>query len=299
MIESEPLVSISCITYNHISYIRQCLDGFILQKTSFSFEVLIHDDASTDGTTDVIREYERIYPHIIKPIYEKENQWVKGKRGSIVFNYPRAKGKYIALCEGDDYWTDPLKLQKQVDLMETYTNYSLCFHATNCVRADDVNIVYNIIRKNKSDFNVCDLILGGGGFMSTNSMLFPAKYIDDMPKWVSECPVGDLPLMLLLGTKGNVVYIDEIMSSYRVGAGGYTSTIGTNPNKIRKHYNAIFSMFDDFDKWSDFHYHDAVVQRKKKLHRQYYVELLMCSMKRLLGENLYFKLHAAYKRIRL
>ena len=106
----ETLVSISCITYNQAHFIRQCLDGFLMQKTTFSFEVLIHDDASTDGTTEIIREYESKYPEIIKPLYEKENQWTKGRRGSAVFNYPRAKGKYIALCEGDDYWIDPLKL---------------------------------------------------------------------------------------------------------------------------------------------------------------------------------------------
>ena len=97
----------------------QCLDGFMMQQTNFAFEVLIHDDASTDGTTEIIKEYEAKYPEIIKPIYEEENQWVKGRRGSAVFNFPRAKGKYIAMCEGDDYWTDPLKLQKQVDFLES------------------------------------------------------------------------------------------------------------------------------------------------------------------------------------
>ena len=112
------MVSICCITYNHAPFIRQCLDGFIMQKTDFAFEVLIHDDASTDGTEEIIREYEARYPEIIKPLYEVENQWIKGRRGSKVFNFPRAQGKYIALCEGDDYWTDPFKLQKQVDFGE-------------------------------------------------------------------------------------------------------------------------------------------------------------------------------------
>ena len=121
------LVSISCITYNHAPYIRQCLDGFLMQKTDFAFEVLIHDDCSTDGTTDIIKEYEAKYPNIIKPLYEEENQWIKGRRGSGVFNFPRAQGKYIAMCEGDDYWIDPLKLQKQVDFMEANPNYSMCF----------------------------------------------------------------------------------------------------------------------------------------------------------------------------
>lgn len=127
-VDNPIVVSISCITYNHAPYIRQCLDGFLMQKTNFAFEVLIHDDASTDGTTEIIKEYEAKYPDIIKPIYEEENQWVKGRRGSAVFNFPRAKGKYIALCEGDDYWTDPQKLQKQVDFLEQNQEFVLCVH---------------------------------------------------------------------------------------------------------------------------------------------------------------------------
>lgn len=122
------LVSICCITYNHERFIRQCLDGFLMQKTGFEFEILIHDDASTDGTAHIIREYEQKYPDIIKPIYQNENQYSKGIPISITYNFPRAKGKYIALCEGDDYWTDPCKLQKQVDFLEHNPEYSICCH---------------------------------------------------------------------------------------------------------------------------------------------------------------------------
>ena len=126
-----PLVSISCSAYNHASYIRQCLDGFMMQKCNFIFEVLIHDDASTDETADIIREYEAKYPNIIKPIYQTENQYQNGRGIMRRFNYPRAKGKYIALCEGDDYWTDPNKLQRQVDFLEANPEYSITSHRFN------------------------------------------------------------------------------------------------------------------------------------------------------------------------
>ena len=109
-----PLLSICCVTYNHKKYIRQCLDSFLMQKTNFKFEIIIHDDASTDGTADIIKEYYEKYPDIIKPIFQTENQFSQGKSISKTFIYPRIKGKYVALCEGDDYWTDPYKLQKQV-----------------------------------------------------------------------------------------------------------------------------------------------------------------------------------------
>ena len=131
MDKSIPVVSICCVAYNHVHFIRQCLDGFVMQKTNFPFEVLIHDDASTDGTQDIIREYEAKYPDIIKPIYQKENQYSKGVRVSLVYNYSRVRGKYVALCEGDDYWTDPYKLQKQVDFLEAHPDYVMCSHQFN------------------------------------------------------------------------------------------------------------------------------------------------------------------------
>ncbi|MDR1624471.1 MAG: glycosyltransferase [Tannerellaceae bacterium] len=118
------LVSISCVTYNHKAYIRDCIDGFLMQKTNFRFEILIHDDASTDGTAGIIREYERKYPDLIKPIYQVENQYSQGINPGRI-NSNRATGKYIAYCEGDDYWTDPLKLQKQVDFLENNPEYGL------------------------------------------------------------------------------------------------------------------------------------------------------------------------------
>ena len=159
-----PLVSICCITYNHEPYIVQTLDGFLMQKTSFPFEVLVHDDASTDRTTDIIREYEKKFPKIIKPIYQKENQYSKGNRAILAsFIYPRAKGKYIALCEGDDYWIDENKLQIQVDFLESNTEYGMCY--TN----------FNIYYQNKKKFEY-DLF-------TTQSEKFLKQY-DSLEQWI-------------------------------------------------------------------------------------------------------------------
>ncbi|MBP5664413.1 MAG: glycosyltransferase [Bacteroidales bacterium] len=129
MADHTPLVSICCATYNQVKYVRQCLDGFLKQETNFPFEVLVHDDASTDGTADIIREYASKYPDIFLPILQTENQYQKGnKKITASFNIPRARGKYIAICEGDDFWTDPKKLQKQVDFLEANPEYSLYCH---------------------------------------------------------------------------------------------------------------------------------------------------------------------------
>lgn len=124
-----PLVSVCCLTYNHEQYIKQCLDGILMQKTNFPFEVLIHDDASQDGTQRVIKEYEKSNPDIICPFFQTNNQYSLGKGFvGLGIMFTNARGKYIALCEGDDYWTDPMKLQKQVDFLESHPEYSMCFH---------------------------------------------------------------------------------------------------------------------------------------------------------------------------
>ena len=122
------MVTIRCAVYNHEQYIRKCLEGFVMQKTNFKFEAIVHDDVSTDGSVAIIKEYAEKYPDIIKPIFEKENQYSKhdGSLGRIMDE--NSHGKYIAFCEGDDYWTDPLKLQKQIDFLESHPDYSLCFH---------------------------------------------------------------------------------------------------------------------------------------------------------------------------
>lgn len=126
--DREVMVSIKCLTYNHEPYIRQCLEGFVKQKTNFRFEAIVHDDASTDKTAEIVKEYAEKYPSIIKPIFEVENQYSKrdGTLTKIVNAHMR--GKYVAMCEGDDYWTDPLKLQKQVDFMEANEEYAICCH---------------------------------------------------------------------------------------------------------------------------------------------------------------------------
>lgn len=136
------MVSVCCLSYNHENYIRQCLDGIVMQQTSFRFEVLVHDDASTDKSQQIILEYAQKYPDIIKPILQKENQFRKGKGILGPFLCPKCTGKYVAFCECDDYWTDPLKLQKQVDFLEAHKEYIFCCHRFSIYEQN-----YNLYRK--------------------------------------------------------------------------------------------------------------------------------------------------------
>lgn len=137
------MVSIHCLVYNHAPYLRQCLDGFVMQKTNFRFEAIVHDDCSPDNSADIIREYAEKYPDIIKPIYETENQHSKHDGSLRRIMFERLTGKYIAMCEGDDYWIDHYKLQKQVDFLENnpdyvmcYTNFNLFYEETNKMEHD-------------------------------------------------------------------------------------------------------------------------------------------------------------------
>jgi glycosyltransferase involved in cell wall biosynthesis len=168
-----PLVSIICNTYNHQHYIASAIESFLKQITDFPIEILIHDDASTDRTPEIIRNYENRFPNIIKPIYQKINQYSKEIRINPEFNYPRTKGIYIALCEGDDYWSDPFKLQVQVEHMVSNPETSVCVHASSVVKSSTGKIV-DFKRPSTSNryFSTDEIITGGGGLFATNSMLF-------------------------------------------------------------------------------------------------------------------------------
>ena len=226
------LVSIVCLTYNHAPYIRQCLDGFLMQKCDFDFEVLIHDDASTDGTSDIIREYAKNYPHIVKPIFQTENQFTKGLQGvNMRFKFPRAKGKYIAMCEGDDYWTNPLKLKIQVDYLEENSDHVLSFHNVKVVDKSDKIIVNDRLTVND------DVSYPGEAmntvFMPTLSLVFRNHIIDykNFPKVFN----GDAYLLGLLSPHGKARYHGFFGANYRMHTGG----IYSGSSIIKNHLKSI------------------------------------------------------------
>ncbi len=214
-----PLVSICCIAYNQEKYIRETLDGFLKQKTSFPFEVLIHDDASTDRTADIIREYAAKYPGIIKPICQTENQHSKGIPVGITFNYPRAQGKYIALCEGDDFWTDPLKLQKQFDFMEAHPEYALCCSDASKL-IEESGITYtNKLSPTSRELTYRELngdvhVITATIFMRRDCVNACYQTIPKLKKrkWL----MGDLPLVLYMAANHKIYYMADSLACYRI-----------------------------------------------------------------------------------
>jgi glycosyltransferase involved in cell wall biosynthesis len=215
-----PLVSICSIAYNHEKYIGEALDNFLMQETDFPFEILIHDDYSIDKTADIIRVYEKKYPNIIKPIYQTENQYSKGILMNPTFNFPRAKGDYIAMCEGDDYWNDPLKLQKQVDFLEANNEYACCFHDSVMIDQNGL-VLHQSLLGNAKDYSEMEL-LSTNVFITTHSVMF--RNVVVYPEELKEAPFGDMVLWHLLGFHGKAKYMSSIeKAAYRRHDGGVWS----------------------------------------------------------------------------
>lgn len=218
---NELKVSISCITFNHEKYIRDALDSFLMQKVNFKYEILIHDDASSDRTQEIVKEYESKYPEIIKPIYQVENKYTKGERIAYKYNVSRAKGEYIAFCEGDDYWSDPNKLQIQIDFMEKNPNCGMCFHSMENIDAKSGKTLY-FSRPSKQSRRVYteEIIEGGGNIVGSNTMLYRTKYMKNPPSYYFDSHVGDFPIQIYLSTKNYAYFIDRVMSVHRVNVPG-------------------------------------------------------------------------------
>lgn len=239
------LVSICCLTFNHEIYLKQCLDGFISQKTNFKYEIIIHDDASTDGTKEIIEEYTSQYPGLIVAIFQKENQYSKGIKPIFNYVFPRAQGKYIALCEGDDYWTDPYKLQKQVDFLEANEEYAVCAHDTlvKYENQDKQEILFSNFpahpfkNEKRNIYTFKDALTAMLFHTSSIVMKNPKINAQLFNKYFANVFYGDHILMLIGASMGKLYVFDEIMSVYRINSGGVT----TNPKVFSNMHNWLES----------------------------------------------------------
>lgn len=261
-------VSICCAAYNHGPYLRQCLESFLMQRTSFAYEIWVHDDASTDDTADIIREYATRYPGMIHPVYQQVNQYSQGIRTIITsFLLPQTQGEYVALCEGDDYWTSPFKLQQQVDIMEKNTDCSLCFHGGVVINTKGRRTGSYVPYWQTRFVPIKDIIRWKHHFCLTASLLFRKRYLQDYPSFCRSCHVGDYPLVLFLSLCGRVCYLNEKMSVYRKGhAGSWTQAFkNENAELQNRQLQTEFDMLDGIDRFTDGEYHTFINQKKMKL----------------------------------
>lgn len=273
-------VSVYCLAYNHEKYIRKTLEGFIMQKTNFNFEVIVHDDASTDKTPEIIKEYQIKYPNIIKPIIQKENQYSKGIKILETYILPKIKGKYIAACEGDDYWCDKNKLQKQFDAMEKNQEINFCVHKIQIIEENgektnsyypnkEINVQY---LSSKEFINIiCE------DFFQLSSYFWKTEvykdYVYNAPKYKKLSDVGDMPLFLYLGSHSKqIIYFNEIMSCYRCSSvSSWTESLKNNKDKIYYHRNCMINMINKFNEETNYTYTDACENFKIREYIQCYM----------------------------
>ena len=283
-----PWVSISCIAYNHEAFIRDAIEGFLMQKTTFPVEILVHDDASTDNTANIIKEYERHYPSLFNCFYQPENTYHKPNKRALRKPFKDArKGKYIALCEGDDYWINPLKLQRQVDFLEANPGTSLVSHPVLQInmKTGQKKILNPIAKTRKGGLDIRDVILGDGGLIKLNSMVYRRDLIDHKPGWMQLAPAGDYALALLLATRGNLGFINEPMGVYRKMTASSWSVSMRDPETRRKHYIASQLSLDGFDDWTNQQYSKYVKIKKWKNRFDYYKSWSISLAKNIVGNK--------------
>ena len=280
MDDNKIMVSILCPVFNHGKYLKQCLDGFVMQKTNFKFEVIVHDDASTDDSISIIKEYEIKYPDIIKPVYQELNQYSRG--GQIIAKHmiPKTRGKYLAWCDGDDFWIDKFKLQKQVDVLENNLDckFSVCTVRDTDEEGTPLKLTHPSVTIGSSVLNTEDFLkLATKEYVFQTSSYMALKdsymdYINNPPEFKLVSPVGDWPMLLYFCTKGNIYYINDEMSCYRRNAvGSYTTTMGVATVEKRKKFNqGLIDMINAFDKYTDYKYHNYCEQFSERFVKYYY-----------------------------
>lgn len=265
------LVSVICTAYNHEQYIRAAIEGAVKQKTDFNFELIIHDDASTDGTALVIKEYEEKYPQLIRAIYQKENQYKHGYAYvGKSFIYPIVKGKYIAFCEGDDYWIDENKLQKQIDFLESHKEYSMCMH--NAVRLDwesGEEKLLNTFPKTGTYSQEEQIGVGlGTNFPAYASYVLRTDLLWEMPDFFYESPVGDYSLRQYYASRGKIYYFEEAMSVYRIRTpNSYMKKISADQLFYNDYTLKMIKFLEKFDLYTHKKYHDIM---KCKIESDYF-----------------------------
>lgn len=262
---SEILVSILCMTYNHKSYIQDALESFLEQKVNFKYEIIIHDDASTDGTAEVIKSYEQKYPNLIKGIYEVENQYNRMIWLLYSFIQNVCKGEYVAICEGDDYWIDFHKLQMQVEYLEAYSECVLTVHNAFKKNYRDDTIKAMCPYENEGVLSSKEVILQNRESTPTASMVLRRSAMDmDLNSFfVKVGAVGDYPLMLYLLKKGTIFYFNKVMSVYRYMHTNSWSEIqnGKNNLKLFLHVMEMIDFLMNYNVYTDAKYEKYIISR--------------------------------------
>ena len=272
---ANPLVSILCVTYNHKDYIAQALDSFLMQKTNFKFQVIVGDDCSTDGTTEILKEYAKKYPDIIKPIFREKN--IGSTKNSLEV-YSNAKTPYVAICEGDDYWIDEYKLQKQVDFLESNPDYAICFHPVKVMydgfdfeKTDEIYPTQKMIESGTT----FELLLKTN-FIQTTSVVYRWMFNQtNTRQYFLDISPGDWFISLLHAKEGKIKMLPEIMAVYRRHPQGVWSDSIKSLDRLFVKWglhlvNFYYSVYKNITNSSQVYLQDMFLPNLKSIMNAYY-----------------------------
>lgn len=255
-------LSVCVPTYNHENFIGQMLDGALMQQTSFPFEIVIGDDASTDRTQGIIREYSEKYPGRIRAYLHDKNQGPASPRefagrNNVLGLLKACQGEYVAMCEGDDYWTDPLKLQKQIDFLDNHKDYSVCHHNVKVIYEDgSESHLFN--SDDQQLTSSIENVLEDKWFMATASWVYRNYFKDeDFADWHAKAAAGDWAILIQLAAYGKIGYLPDTMGIYRKHSAGLSN--------VHSHSNVWFlknrmEMFKNVNEWLDKRYDATIAQ---------------------------------------
>lgn len=277
---SKPFVSIIMTTYNQEKYIRQAIDGVLFQITDFPYELIIGEDCSSDSTLSIVEEYQKQYPDRIHLITSPANV---GMRANELRCLKAATGKYIAYCEGDDYWIHPDKLQIQTDRMEEDPEISMSFHAIlndlSSLSMPNQEVHYHV---GDHYFDPWEVIHKGGEFFKFVSTMVRHEIFNQLPEWYIESPVGDAPLVLMALNYGKIYYIDRMMSAYRVGVNeSWTNKMEKSAQAQIDHFLKMGKMRKEFDQWSKGRYSKWIKATNSQNYRNNLIHIPMKLLNRI------------------
>ncbi|MCI1188898.1 glycosyltransferase [Hymenobacter sp. DH14] len=260
----KPKVSVSMITYNHSAYIAQAIESVMMQQTNFAVELVIGEDCSTDNTRAIIEEYQERYPGKIRLVTTPNNV---GPNPNFFRTYQACGGEYIALLEGDDYWTDPQKLARQVEFMEANSDFSFCFHNALVMYEDGSGRSPHLMTTDlKPEYTLADITRDWN--IATGSIMFRNGLISELPTWVFDSVASDLPVFVILASQGRVGFLSECMGVYRINRGGVTRS-----GHAERFVLSLVRMHENVDRYLNYRYHHNLM---KKLAEDY---LLLTNIK--------------------
>ena len=276
--EKDILVSVICTAFNHAKYIKNTLESFVMQKTDFKFEVLVHDDASNDNTAEIITEYANKYKDIILPVIQTENQYSKGVMIIDELLIPKARGKYIAFCEGDDFWTDENKLQRQIDFLENNREYTACVHNTmqyNCAKQRNEGLL--IANNTEHDVELRHIIYGMNNAYQTSSLVVRKEVIENMPEFyyiANKYGFGDYPMAIWCAIKGKIKFLPYNMSTYRLMSNPTSWSSNQNSReKLIKHREGIIATLCSAKNFVNEN-NAKLIEDEIEMHRFYMLDLI-------------------------